>query len=276
MATLEAGSNQIWHRRTRGVQLAIWFGWLLGLAVFITCWQLISAKTMWFFVLDAPQQAMDLASRMVPTKWSYIDRLWRAIWDTLNIATLGTMLAIVIAVPVAFCAARNTTPHAALVRPIALFIIAASRSINSLLWTLMLVTMLGPGVFAGVIAIGFRSVGFVARASRSHCGDWGQRWADLGVWHFAANSTGVCRYFRVSLGYQYSRIHRPRTGRCGGDWLATRSIDFQPRLDTSLADPPCYSRDCHRERMGFGPGAPRDYLRLAFVFYLVIPIMSML
>ncbi len=163
MATLEAASNQIWHRRTRGVQLAIWFGWLLGLAVFITCWQLISAKTMWFFVLDAPQQAMDLASRMVPPKWSYIDRLWRPIWDTLNIATLGTMLAIVIAVPVAFCAARNTTPHAALVRPIALFIIAASRSINSLLWALMLVTILGPGVFAGVIAIGFRSVGFVAK-----------------------------------------------------------------------------------------------------------------
>ncbi len=118
---------------------------------------------MWFFVLDAPQQAMDLASRMVPPKWSYIDRLWRPIWDTLNIATLGTMLAIVIAVPVALCAARNTTPHAALVRPIALFIIAASRSINSLLWALMLVTMLGPGVFAGVIAIGFRSVGFVAK-----------------------------------------------------------------------------------------------------------------
>lgn len=163
MTATTSSHHLIWRRRTRGVQLAIWFGWLLGLAIFIACWQLISAKTMWFFVLDAPQQALDLATRMTPPKWSYIHRLWRPIWDTLNIATLGTALSIVIAVPVAFCAARNTTPHSVFVRPIALFIIASSRSINSLLWALMLVTILGPGVFAGVIAIGFRSVGFVAK-----------------------------------------------------------------------------------------------------------------
>jgi phosphonate transport system permease protein len=163
MTTMRAGAHRIWQRRTRGAQLAIWFGWLLGLAVFVVCWRLIAAKTMWFFVLDAPQQAVDLAVRLIPPKWSYIDRLWRPIWDTLNIATLGTLLALMIATPVAFCAARNTTPHAVLARPAALFIIAATRSINSLLWALMLVTVLGPGVFAGVIAIGFRSVGFVAK-----------------------------------------------------------------------------------------------------------------
>jgi phosphonate transport system permease protein len=72
-------------------------------------------------------------------------------------------MAIAIAVPVAFCAARNTTPNTMLVRPVALFIIAASRSINSLIWALMLVTIIGPGVFAGVIAIGLRSIGFVAK-----------------------------------------------------------------------------------------------------------------
>ena len=154
---------RVWRHRTLGTQLAIWFIWLLGLAIFIACWQLISEKTMWVFVFDAPEQALDLASRMVPPRWSYIDQLWWPIWDTLNIATLGTAIAIVIAVPVAFCAARNTTPHTVLVRPLALFIIAASRSINSLIWALMLVMIIGPGVFAGVIAIGFRSIGFVAK-----------------------------------------------------------------------------------------------------------------
>lgn len=118
---------------------------------------------MWFFVTDAPSQAMDLASRMVPPRWSYMDNLWLAIWDTFNIATLGTAIAVCIAIPIAFCAARNTTPHTLLVRPVALFIIASSRSINSLIWALMLVTIIGPGVFAGVIAIGLRSIGFVAK-----------------------------------------------------------------------------------------------------------------
>ncbi len=115
------------------------------------------------FVEDAPRQAADLAERMVPPKWSYMEELWIPIWDTINIATLGTALAIIMAFPIAFCAARNTTPSTVLVRPIALFIIVSSRSINSLIWALMLVTLIGPGVMAGVIAIGLRSIGFCAK-----------------------------------------------------------------------------------------------------------------
>ena len=82
---------------------------------------------------------------------------------TINIATLGTLIAIVIAVPVAFLAARNTTPSPRMVRPLALLTIVASRSINSLIWSLLLVTIVGPGVFAGVIAIALRSIGFIAK-----------------------------------------------------------------------------------------------------------------
>ena len=100
---------------------------------------------------------------MVPPDWKYIHHLWRPLWDTLNIATIGTVIAVVLAVPVAYCAARNTTPSVTFVRPVALFIIVASRSINSLIWALMLVTIVGPGVFAGIIAIGLRSIGFAPR-----------------------------------------------------------------------------------------------------------------
>ncbi len=41
--------------------------------------------------------------------------------------------------------------------------IVASRSINSIIWALVLVAIVGPGVLAGIIAIAFRSVGFVAK-----------------------------------------------------------------------------------------------------------------
>ena len=163
MSVLHKGNVKIWRRRTGFGQLAVWSCWLLGLSAFVFCWHLISEKTIWMFVSDSPRQAVDLVSRMVPPRWSYLDTLWVPLWDTLNIATLGTFMAILIAVPVAFCAARNTTPSVMLVRPVALFIIVASRSINSLLWALMLVTVIGPGVLAGVIAIGLRSVGFVAK-----------------------------------------------------------------------------------------------------------------
>ena len=163
MPVRESGATKVWQRRERGRQLMIWAGYLLAAMVFVYCWNLISENTIWLFVWDAHNQAGDLAARMVPPNWGYMAKLWWPIWDTLNIATLGTLLALIMAVPVAFCAARNTTPSRSLLRPIALFIIVSSRSINSLIWALMLVTILGPGVFAGIIAIGLRSIGFCAK-----------------------------------------------------------------------------------------------------------------
>jgi phosphonate transport system permease protein len=162
MTTIQA-RPRTWQRRETRIQMLIWAAWLFAVAVFIACFQLISEKTIWAFVWDAPQQAGDLAVRMVPPDWLYIRVLGRPIWDTINIATVGTLIAVLLAIPVAYCAARNTTPSVSAVRPIALFVIVSSRSINALIWALMLVTIIGPGVFAGIIAIALRSIGFCAK-----------------------------------------------------------------------------------------------------------------
>ncbi len=163
---VEAGTK-VWQRRDRNKQLMIWGGWFAGALLFVYCWQIISGNTTWFFVWDSPRIAADIASRMVPedfdTVWAYSKKIWDPLWDTINIATLGTFLALIMAVPVAFLAARNTTPNAWLIRPVALFIIVSSRSINSLIWALLLVSIIGPGVFAGTIAIALRSIGFCAK-----------------------------------------------------------------------------------------------------------------
>jgi len=163
MPIATSGTTKIWQRRDRNRQITIWAGQFIAVAIFMYCWHLVSEKTTWFFVLDAPRITVDMAERMMPPKWSYMETLWRPVWDTIAIATLGTLMAIVMAFPIAFLAARNTTPSKAFIRPLALFVIVSSRSINSLLWALMLVIVLGPGVFAGVLAIGFRSIGFCAK-----------------------------------------------------------------------------------------------------------------
>lgn len=163
MPVREANGVAIWRRRTQSQSLTHWAGWLVGTAVFVFCWQRISESTTWFFVWDAPRIAGDIWTRATPPRWEYITQLGRPIWDTLNIATLGTLIALCLAVPVAFLAARNTTPSSLLVRPVALLIIVSTRSINSLIWALLLIAIIGPGVFAGVIAIAIRSVGFCAK-----------------------------------------------------------------------------------------------------------------
>jgi phosphonate transport system permease protein len=154
---------KIWQRRDRAKQFKIWFGWLIGVAIFMFCWKIISDATTWFFVFDAPRIAADIGGRAWPPRWSYLSELWKPMWDTINIATLGTLLAIIMGVPVAFLAATNTTPSKRFLRPLALLIIVSTRSINSLVWALLLVSIIGPGIFAGTIAIAIRSIGFVAK-----------------------------------------------------------------------------------------------------------------
>ena len=155
--------SEVWSHRTPRRRLATWFCWLALVALFVWCWQLMTQDTIWAFVSDAPRQAADIGSRMVPPRWEYLPELMVPLWDTLNIATLGTIAGVAMAVPVAFLAARNTTPSATLLRPVALFIIVASRSINALIWALLLVAIIGPGILAGIIAIALRSIGFVGK-----------------------------------------------------------------------------------------------------------------
>ncbi|MBF2034430.1 MAG: phosphonate ABC transporter, permease protein PhnE [Leptolyngbyaceae cyanobacterium T60_A2020_046] len=153
---------QVWQRRDRVGAFKHWLGWLVGTLIFLGCWHIISEATTWAFVWDAPQQGGQLLSRMIPPRWSYLNQLWQPLWDTLNIATLGTILSVAIALPLSFLAARNTTPHP-IARAIALVVIVTSRSVNSLIWALLLVAIIGPGVLAGVLSIALRSIGFLGK-----------------------------------------------------------------------------------------------------------------
>ncbi len=114
------------------------------------------------FLYDAPDQMVDLVSRMWPPDLSYVGPTLKGLVETLHIATLGTIIAIVMAVPVGLLAARNVTPHLSL-NLFAKFVFVTSRSINSLVWALLFVAIFGPGPLAGTLAIAFRSIGFTGK-----------------------------------------------------------------------------------------------------------------
>jgi len=163
MPMKEKNGLKVWQVRTTNAQMLRWFMWLVGLAAFVYSWAKISENTLWFMMGNIGEVVADIATRATPPRWEYIDKLWIPIWDTMAIATLGTIFALFMAVPVAFMAARNTTPSKLLVRPVALLVIVSTRSVNSLIWALLLVSIVGPGVLAGLIAISIRSIGFCAK-----------------------------------------------------------------------------------------------------------------
>jgi phosphonate transport system permease protein len=69
MPLVERGELKIWQRRERGRQLAIWLVWLMGVALFVLCCQMISATTMWRFVWDSTRIASEIGARMLPPLW---------------------------------------------------------------------------------------------------------------------------------------------------------------------------------------------------------------
>ena len=150
-----------WRRYTpaeRLARFALYFGIVAACVVSLRTVQVIPE-----FLYDAPEQVADLLKRMWPIEWSYYPRgVHEALIETLHIATVGTLLAIVMAIPLGVLAARTIVPHSA-VNYFARLMLVSSRSVNSLVWALLFVAIFGPGAFAGTMAIAFRSIGFVGK-----------------------------------------------------------------------------------------------------------------
>ena len=115
------------------------------------------------FLTDAPEQVADLFGRMWPIAWEHYPRgVHDALLETIHIASLGTLLALLFATPVGILTANRLVPSR-LLNWLARLILVASRSVNSLVWALIFVGIFGPGPLAGTLAIAFRSIGFVGK-----------------------------------------------------------------------------------------------------------------
>jgi phosphonate transport system permease protein len=115
------------------------------------------------FLYDAPEQVGDLLTRMWPIDWAhYPQGVHAALMETIHIAALGTLLALLLAAPIGILAANRLVPSAPL-NWLARLILVSSRSVNSLVWALIFVGIFGPGPLAGTLAIAFRSIGFVGK-----------------------------------------------------------------------------------------------------------------
>jgi len=84
--------------------------------------------------------------------------LARATWTTLQIATLGSLLAAVLALPLSLLAARNLgAPR--LLAGAARAVLDVARAVHTLVFGLLLVGIVGLGPVAGILAIALHSMG---------------------------------------------------------------------------------------------------------------------
>jgi phosphonate transport system permease protein len=105
----------------------------------------------------------DVFGLMVPpeSKGRTIEFMW-AIAETVAMAFLGTLIASILAVPLALLGARNVMP----IGPIRFFVRRSSdvvRGLDSLVWAIFFVGIVGLGPFAGILAIAMNDTGVLTK-----------------------------------------------------------------------------------------------------------------
>ncbi len=100
----------------------------------------------------------ELGGRMMPPDIKVLPSLFWPMIETLEMALLGTTFPIFVALPLAFLAAVNVSPHP-FVSALFRLIIGAFRTIPELIWAMVLVTAVGLGPFPGVLALTLHSIG---------------------------------------------------------------------------------------------------------------------
>ncbi len=158
---MSANIEREWQRFTPQERLIRFIAYLLFIMALL--WSVRTVEVIPEFLYDAPLQIMDMFKRMVPLDTAfYATSIHDALIETLHIATLGTLVTLIFAVPLALLNAKVITSNKIL-NFVSQFFLVSSRSVNSLVWALLFIALFGPGVLAGIMAIAIRSIGFVGK-----------------------------------------------------------------------------------------------------------------
>ena len=111
---------------------------------------------------DSSKYFADILSRMLPPDFSNFKNLIYAMLETIEIAFLGTFIAIVLSIPVGLFSARNLAPNY-VVFLIARIVTIFFRAIPEFIIAMILVIAVGFGAIPGVLALGLHTMGFLAK-----------------------------------------------------------------------------------------------------------------
>lgn len=135
--------------------LALAVGWVL-------IWSADGAQMSWSELAGGMPQIGDFLSRSVPPDWSILARLWAPAMETIQIAIWGTLLSVILALPLSFIAASNLHNWHWL-RRVTRQGLNVVRSINELILALVFVSAVGLGPFPGVLALALHGMGMLGK-----------------------------------------------------------------------------------------------------------------
>ncbi len=139
------------------------FRWIsTALTVALVLWSALKIDARWSRLIEAPGDMWTLGRVMFSNmEASKITELLGAMWESIAIAWLGTMIAAIFAVPLSFLAAENLVG-----RPIAWVtrqVFNVLRAIPEIILAVAFIPVFGLRPMAGVLAIGVGSIGTLGK-----------------------------------------------------------------------------------------------------------------
>ena len=113
-------------------------------------------------IIDSVSNATDFLVRIFPLDFPPLGEMLSMVGTTLAIVICATMLSVVLSLPIALLAARNTTPWAP-ARPAARTLIVLARAVPDLILAIFFFRLFGLGVLPGILAMGLHSIGMVGK-----------------------------------------------------------------------------------------------------------------
>ncbi len=106
-----------------------------------------------------------LVDRYYPPDLEYIaDRDYlSSVIETIQMAYLGALFGLLVAIPLGWFAAFNVSPSRRFVYPAARLFSMACRSVHEMIWAILFVTILGFGMLPGVLALTMFCIGFAGK-----------------------------------------------------------------------------------------------------------------
>jgi len=136
------------------------FGLVIFVAVLIVAARIIEMRPL-ELLRDFGNIGVFLRGYLRPSFTHLPEYAWQCV-VTVCIALWGTVLAVVIAVPLGILGARNTAPGV-LVYALARRVMDLLRAVNEFVFALMFVTAVGLGPFAGMLALGLHTGGVLGK-----------------------------------------------------------------------------------------------------------------
>lgn len=155
-----APSASVLDEHARGWRSKLWQSGLVLVVIFFASWyvDLLNFRTL---ANGVPAIATLLGESLPPDFTNVMD--WVSpLLDTLAMSIAGTAIAVSVSVPLAFLAARNTTPHP-VVFHVTRTILNGLRSVPELIMGIIFVAAVGFGALPGVLALGLHSIGMVGK-----------------------------------------------------------------------------------------------------------------